>query len=133
MANDTSSTWQLPSEFNVATHFVDRHLEERRGGKVAFVCGDEQVTYAELHQRVNRAGNALQRLGVRREERVALLLLDTPEFAYCFFGAIKIGAVAVPLNTLLKPAEYQYMLNDCRARILIVSEPLLPVKLPSPV
>jgi benzoate-CoA ligase len=75
---------------------------------------------------VDRAGNALRTLGVRREERVALLLQDTPEFAYCFFGAIKIGAVAVPLNTLLRPDEYRYLLNDCRARVLVVSPALLP-------
>jgi benzoate-CoA ligase len=63
---------------------------------------------------------------VRREERVACLLLDTPEFAYCFFAAIKVGAVAVPVNTMLKPHEYEYVLNDSRARVLIVSDSLLP-------
>ena len=116
----------LPREFNVAAHFVDRHMGEGRGGKVAIECGDERVTYDQLFERVNRTGNLLKKLGLRREERVALLLLDTPDFACCFFGAIKIGAVPVPLNTLLKPAEYQYMLNDSRARILIVSESLYP-------
>lgn len=119
-------TVELPSMFNAASHFVDRHIGEGRGGKVAFECGDERVTYQQLAERVNRLGNALTTLGVRREERVALLLLDTPEFAYCFFGGIKVGAVPVPLNTLLKPAEYKYMLNDSRARIAIVSEALLP-------
>ncbi len=117
---------ELPILFNVATYFVDRHLQESRDHKVAFLCGDEQVTYGELFERVNRLGNSLKTLGVRPEQRVALLLLDTPEFAYAFFGAIKIGAVAVPLNTLLTPAEYEYMLNDSRARVVIVSESLLP-------
>ncbi|HKE32092.1 MAG TPA: benzoate-CoA ligase family protein [Candidatus Angelobacter sp.] len=116
----------LPREFNVATHFLDHHLKEGRGDKVAIECGDERVTYRQLLERVNQAGNALKKLGVRQEERVALLLLDTPEFACCFFGAIKIGAVPIPLNTLLKPVEYQYMLNDSRARIAIVSESLYP-------
>jgi benzoate-CoA ligase family protein len=119
-------TVELPSIFNAASHFVDRHMGEGRGGKVAFECGDERVTYQQLTERVNRLGNALKTLGVRREERVALLLLDTPEFAYCFFGGIKMGAVPVPLNTLLQPAEYRYMLNDSRARIAIVSDALLP-------
>ena len=68
----------------------------------------------------------LKKLGVRQEERVGLLLLDTPEFPYCFFGAIKIGAVPIPINTLLKPSEYEYILNDSRVRVLIVSEALLP-------
>lgn len=116
----------LPSQFNVATHFVDRHIKEGRGGRIAIECGEDRVTYQQLFGRVNRAGNALKKLGVRREERVALVLVDTPDFAYCFFGAIKIGAVPVPLSTLLRPAEYQYMLNDSRARVAIVSEALLP-------
>src|SRR5437899_2996490 len=123
---DPMTTIQLPSTFNVATYFVDRRMQEGRAGKVAIECGEESVTYRQLWERVNRAGNALKRLGVRGEERVALLLLDSPEFAYCFFGAIKIGAVPRPINTLLKPPEYQYILNDSRARIAIVSQTLYP-------
>src|SRR5689334_20948878 len=117
---------QFPAIFNVATYFVDRHISEGRGAKIAFECGDERVSYQQLFERVNRAGNMLKRLDVRQEERVGMLLLDTPEFAYCFFGAIKMGAVPIPINTLLKPHEYEYVLNDSRARVLIVSEPLLP-------
>jgi benzoate-CoA ligase family protein len=116
----------LPREFNVAAHFVDRHMQEGRANKVAIECGEERVTYGQLFERVNGTGNALKKLGVRQEERVALLLLDTPEFGCCFFGAIKIGAVPIPMNTQLKPAEYQYMLNDSRARIAIVSESVYP-------
>jgi len=117
---------ELPPVFNAATYFVDRHINEGRGQKVAYECGEERITYLQLLERVNRTGNALKTLGVRLEERVALLLLDTPEFAYCFFGGIKIGAVPIPVNTLLKPHEYTYILNDSRARVLIVTESLLP-------
>jgi benzoate-CoA ligase family protein len=117
---------QLPAIFNVATHFVDRHMGEGRAQKIAFECGDERVSYGQLYERVNRAGNAFKRLGVRPEERIGLLMLDTPEFAYCFFGGIKAGAVPIPINTLLKPQEYEYILNDSRARVLVVSEQLLP-------
>ena len=116
----------IPERFNAATYFIDRHISDGRGQKAALECGDERVTYGDLYHRVNQAGNALMKLGVRREERIALLLLDTPDFAYCFFGGIKIGAVPVPINTMLKPAEYEYMLNDSRARIAIVSAELLP-------
>ncbi len=117
----------LPEEFNAAAWFVDRNLEQGRGERVALECGEERVTYRQVLERVNRVGNALrQSLGVRREERVALLLLDTPDFAYSFFGAIRMGAVAVPLNTLLRPHDYEYLLNDCRARVVMVSETLLP-------
>ncbi|HWC17663.1 MAG TPA: benzoate-CoA ligase family protein [Terriglobales bacterium] len=116
---------QLPAVFNATSHFVDRHLTEGRAKKIAIECGDEKVTYSQLAERVNRAGNALKSLGVHREQRVALLLLDTPDFAYCFFGAIKIGAVAVPLNTLLTASDYEYLLNDSRTEVVIVSAPLL--------
>ena len=116
----------LPDEFNAATYFIDRHLQEGRGEKVAFECERSPVTYRQLGDRVNRAGNALRQLGVRVEERVLLLLLDTPEFVASFFGAIKIGAVPVPVNTLLKPSDYQYMLNNSRARVAIVSQAVYP-------
>jgi benzoate-CoA ligase family protein len=116
----------LPQIFNVAAHMVDRNVFEGRGERVAIECGDERVTYQQLLERTNRVGNLLRDLGVRREERVMLLLPDTPEFLYTFFGAIKIGAVAVPVNPLCKPREYEYMLNDTRARVAFVSETLLP-------
>ena len=122
-------TWappiELPDQFNAAAYFVDRHVLEGRAGKVAIECGDLRITYGQLFSRVNQFGNGLRALGVRMEERVLLLLLDTPEFAISFFGAIKIGAVPVPLNTLLKPSDYKYLLNNSRARILVVSDSLL--------
>src|SRR5262245_53638177 len=123
----TASDLGVPETFNAATHFVDRHLSEGRGGKVAIECGDERVTYSALAERVNRVGNALRAaLDVRPEERVVLLLLDTPVFHAVFFGAIKIGAVPIPVNTLWKTPDYRHVLKDSRARVAIVSEELLP-------
>lgn len=116
----------LPDQFNAAAYFIDRHLPEGRGEKVAIECEGISVTYRQLCERVNRAGNGLRKLGVRIEERVLLLLSDTPDFAVSFFGAIKIGAVPVPVNTLLKSADYQYMLDNSRARVVIVSSALYP-------
>ena len=117
----------LSEIFNAATWFVDRNVEEGRGGNVAIEYGDERVTYRQVLERVNRLGSALRdRLGVRCEERVLLLTLDSPEMIYSFFAAIKIGAIPVPLNTLWKRADYQYVLRDSRAAVLIVSEALLP-------
>jgi benzoate-CoA ligase family protein len=115
----------LPDNFNVATYFVDRNVHEGRGNNVAIEYGDENVSYWELMERTNRVGNVLRQLGVRMEERVLLLLPDTPEFLYAFFGIIKIGAVAVPLNTYLQPQEYEYLFNDTRARVLLVHDALL--------
>ena len=117
----------IPETFNAVTYFVDRHAREGRGRNVAIECGDECVTYDEVRERVNRVGSALRDdLGVRAEERIVLLLLDGPEFIYSFFGAMKIGAVPIPTSTMWKSADYQYVLNDSRVRVLIVSEALLP-------
>src|SRR6266567_4867148 len=118
----TKSPFPLPEEFNAASYFVDRHIAEGRGDKVAIECGDRHITYRQLLETVNQVGNALKKLHVRIEERVLLLLLDTPEFAASFFGAIKIGAVPVPVNTLLKPTDYEYLLNNSRARVAIVDD-----------
>ena len=128
-ASISSST--MPAEFNVATYFVDRNVGEGRGDKVAIEVhaggAGEHITYRDVLERTNRIGNALRdRLDVRIEERVLLLLLDCPEFVYSFFGAIKIGAVPIPTNTLFKPQDYEYILNDARARVVIISEQLLP-------
>ena len=117
----------LPDTFNAATYFVDRHLDEGRTGVTAIECGDEHVTDGQLAERVSRFASALRRLGSFPEQRVALILLDTPAFAYSFFGAIKAGAVAVPLNTMWKAKDYQFALNDSGARVLVISEALLPV------
>ena len=122
----TAIDLEVPETFNVATYFVDRNVVAGRGSRVAIECGDRQITYAELLNKVNRFGSALRRLGVRPEERVLLLLVDGPEFAYSFFGAIKIGAVPVPLNTLWKGPDYEYVIRDSRASVLIVTADLLP-------
>jgi benzoate-CoA ligase len=128
----SSNGWNLPG-FNAAEYFVDRHLGEGRGGRVALACGDEEITYAQLSERVNRFGAGLREtLGVRMEERVLLLLPDIPEFAYCFFGAIKAGAVPVPVNTLLRASDYEYLLDDTRARVVVVSDSLAPLILEIP-
>src|SRR6266852_4091761 len=124
-----SANASVPSDFNVATYFVDRNVAEGRGDNVAIETypGDHRITYREVLERVNRFGNALRdALAVRIEERILLLLLDCPEYAYAFFGAIKIGAVPIPTSTLFKPADYEYILNDSRARVVVVSEALLP-------
>jgi benzoate-CoA ligase family protein len=131
VAGEFAMTWAppilLPDEFNAAAHFVDRHVREGRDGKTAIECGDLRVTFGQLFALVNRLGSGLKGLGVRMEERVLLLLLDTPEFAVSFLGAIKIGAVPVPVNTLLLPSDYKYLLNNSRARVAVVSDSLLPL------
>ena len=122
----TAESLAIPPTFNVATYFVDRNVIIGRGSRVAIECGDRQITYEQLLNKVNRFGSALLRLGVRPEERVLLLMFDGPEFIFSFFGAIKMGAVPVPLNTLWKPPDYEYVIRDSRATALVVSAELLP-------
>ena len=122
----TAESLGIPETFNAATYFVDRNVADGRGNRVAIECGDEAVTYDEVLRKVNRFGSALLSLGVRPEERVLLLLHDAPEFVYGFFGAMKIGAIPVPLNTLWRPADYEFVIRDSRANILVVGAPLLP-------
>jgi benzoate-CoA ligase len=111
-----------PQLLNAAAYFVDRHIEEGRGHRVAIECGARRLTYRDLHERVNRVGSALaNELGVRPEERVVLLMLDGPDMIAAFFGAIKIGAVPVPLNTRWTAVDYEYVLRDSAARVVIVS------------
>lgn len=120
-----ASTRPSTSVFNAAAWFVDRHVVEGRAESVAIECGDRRLTYRDLQEQVNRAGSALKNeLGVRPEERVVLLMLDVPEMIAAFFGAIKIGAVPVPVNTRWTAAEYEYVLRDCAARVIILSDTL---------
>jgi benzoate-CoA ligase family protein len=113
---------ELPDIFNVSTAMVDRHVAEGRGPKTAIECGSETITYWQLLERTNRVGNALRQLGIEPGERVLLAIADSPEFLYCFFGTIKIGAVAVPVNPLLKAQDYEYLLNDTESRVALVGE-----------
>lgn len=115
----------LPELFNIADYLVDRNVREGRKDKVAVICEDRRLTYGQIQEGVNRIGNGLQKLGVRMEERVALLLLDTEIYPQAFLGAIKIGAVPICLNTLMRPKDYKYFLNDSRARVLMINAELL--------
>ena len=116
----------FPREYNAAVDLLDRHVDEGRGARIAYIDDRVTATYAELAERANRAGNALRGLGVAPEQRVLLVMLDTVDFPAVFLGAMKAGAVPVPVNTLLTADDYVFMLRDSRARALVVSDALLP-------
>jgi 4-hydroxybenzoate-CoA ligase len=117
----------MSGSYNAVTWLLDRNVDEGRANKLAFTDTVSELTYGELQKQSCRVANMLRRLGVRREERVAMLMLDTVDFPAVFLGAIRAGVVPVPLNTLLTSDQYAYVLADCRARVLFVSEALLPV------
>src|SRR5579884_1125874 len=116
---------ELPDRYNLADHFINRHLREGRGDKTAIICGERRLTYAEVAAQVNRLGNALLKLGVQAEQRVLLVLPDIPEFTAAYFGAMKIGAVAVPTSTALRGSDYSWFLEESRARVAIVDSTIL--------
>jgi benzoate-CoA ligase len=111
--------------YNAAVDLVERNLSAGRGGKAAFIDDSGTCTYAQLGERVDRAAGMLLSLGIKREERIAIAMLDCNDWPALFLGAIKAGIVPVALNTLLTAADYDYQLRDCRARAVFVSEPLL--------
>ena len=114
----------LPEHYN-CVDILEHNLAERPD-KIALYSVEREMTFRQVSQEVNQAGNALKKLGVRIGDCVALISLDLPEWVTSFFGILKVGGVAVGMSTTLTPREYAYMLDDCRARILIVSESLLP-------
>jgi len=111
--------------FNVAEYFVDRHLEEGRGDDLAILCDEGQLTYRQIGELVNRAANALGELGVGQDDRVLIALPDSPAFVAAFWGAIKLGAIAVPVSTLLSGNECEFVLRDSGARCMVVHDSLM--------
>jgi 4-hydroxybenzoate-CoA ligase len=113
--------------YNAVTYLLDRNIDAGRGNKLAFTDGSNELSYGALQVQTRKLANLLKRLGVRREERVAMMMLDNVEFPIVFLGAMRAGVIPVPLNTLLTAEQYGYVLADSRARVLFISEALLPV------
>lgn len=109
----------VPERYN-ASAVLFHNVEAGRDGKVAIYWDGGEVTYGELARRANRVASGLKRLGLRREERVLLVLDDTPAFPAVFFGAIRVGAVPVPVNPLLKDEDYRFFAEDSYARFVVV-------------
>jgi len=115
----------IPRDYNAAADLIERNLKAGRGDKIAVIDDAGTYTYGQLAERVDRAANAFRTLGIEPEQRVLLCLLDTIDFPTAFLGAIKAGIIPIPVNTVMTPADYDFMLRDSRARALIVSDVLL--------
>jgi benzoate-CoA ligase len=121
------SNHSIPVEgeaFNYSAHLLERNRE--RGQKTAYIDDSGSLSYAQLDERVRRMATALRTAGVRREERVLLLMHDCNAWPVAFLGAIYAGTVPVAVNTLLTPDDYAYMLQHSRAQAALVSAALLP-------
>jgi benzoate-CoA ligase family protein len=120
-----TATAVLPDRWN-ASLLLERNLEAGRAGKPAYIAADGTLTYDELRRRVNRAGHWLAELGIRREDRVLLVLDDTTVFPIFFLGAMRIGAVPVPVSPLDKNENYRHYAEDSYASLAITDANLVP-------
>lgn len=111
----------MHEEFNAGVWLIDRQIAEGRGDSTAIRQGGISVSYRELHGLVQRVSTGLRSLGVRPEERVAMVMLDTTEFVATFLGALRIGAIPVLTNPLLPGRDLGRIVADSRARLLVVS------------
>lgn len=116
-----ASRLRFPEPFNSASYLIDRHIEEQRGPKTAIRTLHREVNYAELAENVNRFGNALKSLGIRSGSRVLMVVKDCPEFFYLFWGAVKIGAVPVPLNGLAPASDFEFIIQHSKCSALFYS------------
>ncbi|MGZ8731706.1 MAG: benzoate-CoA ligase family protein [Thermoanaerobaculia bacterium] len=110
----------LPPRFNAAEWFIGRHIREGRESSLAIIDDAGSLTYRELDDAVRRFAATLREAGVRGDERIALIAPDSRWLSIAFWGTIAAGAVAVPVNTLLKPSDLRHVVEDCGARIVVI-------------
>ena len=119
----------IPDQMNIASILTDKNVTgDLVHKKLLRFTGDPpksmpaDLTFGEIRELANKTGNALKNLGLQVEDRVLMIVLDSPEFFAIFLGAMKIGAIPVPVNTMLSPQQYQYMLNNSRAKAVVVHQ-----------
>ncbi len=107
--------------FNASEYLLDRHVRAGRGARIALTGAAGDVSYAELAERVRQAARGLRSLGLQAEQRVVMVMTDSPEFVITYLAAMRIGAVPVPISTMLRADDIAEILADSRARIVAVS------------
>ena len=120
----TPNTLRFSAVFNVAVSFIDRHITEGRGTHIALRHDADEITYAQLAENVNRAGNALLKLGLIPGDRLVMAALDAPMFFYVFWGAIKAGIIPIAASTFLKSSDYRYLIADAQCAGFVCSSAL---------
>ncbi len=116
----------MKEHYNAAVWLLDRHVDEDRGGRIAVDCGDEQLTYADVQRQVFRAQRALERMEVRREERVVLVVDDEPGFIAWFLGCLRSAIVPVPVSTMLTGSDLATIVDDAGATAVVLSSAYAP-------
>lgn len=110
----------LPERINIGSYYLDGNLEQGRGDKTAIYCKDRTYSFLDLWRLTNRIGNVLKELGVEPENRVLLILEDSPEWLATWLAAMKIGAVSTNAYTFLNPRDYEYLLLLVRPKVVVV-------------
>ncbi|MGI8526300.1 MAG: AMP-binding protein, partial [Pseudolabrys sp.] len=123
---DPSPVGAIPRDYNFAADILDMNLKAGRADKPVYIDARGSWTYGQLADRVERFGQALRALGVKREQRVLMVMTDTIDWPTAFLGCLKAGIIPIPVNTLLTESDYEFMLADSRASALVVSESLYP-------
>ncbi|MEH2080286.1 MAG: benzoate-CoA ligase family protein [Nostoc sp.] len=113
---------QLPQIFNIAAYFIEGNLAQGRSEKTALYYQDEKYSYVQVKRFVQRTAQLFSHLNLERENRIAILAPDSPEFVFAFWGAIWLGAVPVPINTGSSVEDIRYILHDSRAKIFLTTQ-----------
>ncbi|MCX5824417.1 MAG: acyl-CoA synthetase [Deltaproteobacteria bacterium] len=116
---------RLPRKLNLGKFFLDRHVDNGRGSKVAILYRDQRITFTELQKEVNRLANALRHLGLEKNDRMMLRIPNRPEFVVACLACWKLGAIPVLVNHLLRAEEIIFRANDSEAKALLVSSDTL--------
>src|SRR5262249_28461027 len=112
---------------NVVDYLLEASSSRGHGGRAAIVAPDRVWTYGDLNERIGRTANGLKSLGVGAGDRVLFSAVDSIDFPTLFLAIMKIGGVALHINTYLKPHDYQYFIADSDAHVVIVDHLLIPV------
>src|SRR6185312_11611712 len=107
--------------FNAAAYLLDRHVDADDGGRLALTGERGDVTYQELHDRVRRAAAGLRAAGLQPEQRLMMVMADSPDFVTVYLAAMRIGAVPVPVSTMVRPDALSEILRDSRARFMMTT------------
>src|SRR3972149_2427471 len=114
--------FSLPEGLNLGSYYLDVNLEAGRGDKTAIYYKDRTYSFLDLWRLTNRVGNVFKGLGVEPENRVLLILEDSPEWVATWLAAMKIGAVGTHAYTYLKPHDYAYLLNLIKPKVVVVDK-----------
>ncbi len=114
----------MPENGNAVDWFLDRHVRDGQGDRIAFTDPSRTMTYGDLARQTARFASAVEAAGIKREQRIILAMLDTIDFPVAFWGALRAGVVPVPINTLLTADTMEYIVRDSRAAAVVVSEAL---------